>query len=95
MDGQRSRWGWYGELPSPLLAAAIIRALFLAFLPLGVWLFARHFKDERRRDQRTPTRTVVLVLLASGAVNILRRPRWAKGLQPEDLDEESDPGAGS
>ena len=94
MNGQRSRWGWYGELPPPLLVAAIIRALFLAFLPLGVWLFARHFKDERRRDQRTPTRAVVLVLLASGTVTILRRPRWAKGLQREDLDEELGPGAG-
>jgi len=96
MDGQESKWGWYGELPPPVLAAAIVRALFLAFLPLGVWLFARRVKDARSRAQRIPTRTVVLVLVASGAMNILRQPRWAKGKQRVDLDEESAPaGAGS
>jgi hypothetical protein len=83
--------GWYGELSPPVLAAAIVRALFLAFLPLGVWLFTRRFKDARSRSQRLPTRSVVGVLVISGAINILRQPRWAKGSQRVELDEESAP----
>jgi hypothetical protein len=91
VDDQPSSWGWYGELPPPVLAAAVIRALILAFLPLGVWLFTRRFKDARSRDQRLPTRAVVGVLIISGAINILRQPRWAKGSQQLDLDEGSAP----
>ena len=95
MTGKASG-GWYGELPPPVLAAAIIRAVFLAILPFAAWMFARRGKDTRTRAQRIPTRTIVLVLIASGAMNILRQPRWAKGKQPVDLDEESVPaGAGS
>jgi len=91
VDDQPSKWGWYGELPPPVLAAAIIRALFLAFLPLGVWLFTRRFKDARSSAQRIPTRTVVGALVISGAMNILRQPRWAKGSQRVDFDEKSAP----
>ena len=90
VDGQPSNWGWYGELPPSVLVAAIIRALFLAFLPLGVWLFTRRFKDANSRTKRLPTRAVVGVLVLSGAVNILRQPRWAKGPQRVDPDRSSD-----
>lgn len=91
MDGQPSKWGWYGELPPSVLAAAIIRALFLALLPLGVWFFTRRFNDTSSRTKRLPTRTVVGVLVLSGAINILRQPRWAKGPPRVDPDEESAP----
>ena len=86
---QPGKWGWYGELPPPVLAAAIIRAIFLAVLPLGVWLLARRFKDPSGRTKSLPTRTVILVLVASGAMNILRQPRWAKRPQQVDGDDVS------
>jgi hypothetical protein len=91
VDVQRSRWGWYGELPPPVLAAAVVRAIFLAFLPVGVWLYSRHFKDARSRTERLPTRTVVGALVVFGVMNILRQPRWAKRPQPVDPNEESAP----
>ena len=89
MDGKPSKLAWYGELPSRLLAAAVVRAVFLAFLPLGVWLFARRFKDARSRDQRLPTRSAVGAMVVFSAVSILRQPNWAKIPQRVDLDQES------
>ena len=74
--------------PPAVLTAAIIRALFLAFLPLGVWRFSRHFRDASNRAQRLPTRTVVGVLVVSGVVNILRQPGWAQGRERVDRQED-------
>ena len=88
MDGQPGKLGWYGELPPRLLAAAAVRALFLAFLPLGVWLFARRFRDARSREQRLPTRSVVGAMFVFSAVSILRQPKWAKS-QRVDIEQES------
>ena len=91
MEGQPGKWGWYGELPPSVLVAAIIRRALPGVLAPGGVAIHPTFQRCEQPDQEIPTRTVVGVLVLSGAINILRQPRWAKGPPRVEADEDSAP----